>query len=59
MLLVVVVGLVSTDVSQANETYFLNALVSVAIVVAIYVFAARRDLVRQISFVAVGALAQA
>lgn len=59
MLLVIVVGLVSTNVSQANETYFLNALVSVAIVVAIYVFVGNSGVISfgQISFVAVGAFA--
>lgn len=59
MLLVIVVGLVSTDVSQANETYFLNALVSVAIVVAIYVFVGNSGVISfgQVSFVAVGAFA--
>jgi hypothetical protein len=35
VLLVVLVGLVSTTASASNEVYFLNALVSVAIVVAI------------------------
>jgi branched-chain amino acid transport system permease protein len=59
MVLVVLVGLVSTDVSRANEIYFLNALVSVAIVVAIYVFVGNSGVLSfgQISFVAVGAFA--
>jgi branched-chain amino acid transport system permease protein len=55
--LVVAVGLVATTVSRANEIYFLNALVSVAIVVAIYVFVGNSGVLSfgQISFVAVGA----
>jgi branched-chain amino acid transport system permease protein len=58
-LLVVAVGLVSTDVSSANQIYFLNALASVAIVVAIYVFVGISGVLSfgQISFVAVGAFA--
>ena len=58
-LLVVVVGLVSTTASPSNEIYFLNALVSVAIVVAIYVFVGNSGVLSfgQISFVAVGAFA--
>ena len=59
MLLVVAVGLFSTTVSPSNEVYFLNALVSVAIVVAIYVFIGNSGVLSfgQISFVAVGAFA--
>jgi branched-chain amino acid transport system permease protein len=55
--LVVAVGLMATTVSRANEIYFLNALVSVAIVVAIYVFVGNSGVLSfgQISFVAVGA----
>ena len=58
-LLVVAVGLVSTTVSAANQVYFLNAIISVAIVVAIYVFVGNSGVVSfgQISFVAVGAFA--
>src|SRR5213078_4668786 len=58
-LLVVAVGLVSTTVSAANQVYFMNALVSVAIVVAIYVFVGNSGVISfgQISFVAVGAFA--
>jgi branched-chain amino acid transport system permease protein len=58
-LLVVAVGIGSTFVSRANELYFLNALVSVAIVVAIYVFVGNSGVLSfgQISFVAVGAFA--
>src|SRR2546421_9002233 len=58
-LLVVAVGLVSTTVSAANQVYFLNALVSVAVVVAIYVFVGNSGVLSfgQISFVAVGAFA--
>jgi branched-chain amino acid transport system permease protein len=46
-------------VSSSNEIYFLNALVSVAIVVAIYVFIGNSGVLSfgQISFVAVGAFA--
>jgi branched-chain amino acid transport system permease protein len=57
--LVVAVGVWSTLVSEANELYFLNALVSVAIVVAIYVFVGNSGVLSfgQISFVAVGAFA--
>jgi branched-chain amino acid transport system permease protein len=57
--LVVAVGVVATFVSRANEIYFLNALVSVAIVVAIYVFVGNSGVLSfgQISFVAVGAFA--
>jgi branched-chain amino acid transport system permease protein len=57
--LVVAVGIASTFVSTANELYFLNALVSVAMVVAIYVFIGNSGVLSfgQISFVAVGAFA--
>jgi branched-chain amino acid transport system permease protein len=57
--LVVAVGIGSTVVSRSNEIYFLNALVSVAIVVAIYVFIGNSGVLSfgQISFVAVGAFA--
>jgi branched-chain amino acid transport system permease protein len=57
MLLVVLVGLLSTQVSLANEQYFLSALVSVAMVVAVYVFVGNSGVLSfgQISFVAVGA----
>lgn len=59
VLLVVAVGLASTTVSAANQVYFLNALVAVAIVVAIYVFVGNSGVLSfgQISFVAVGAFA--
>ena len=58
-LLVVAVGIVSTTVSAADQIYFLQALVSVAIVVAIYVFVGVSGVLSfgQISFVAVGAFA--
>ena len=58
-LLVVLVGIGSTFVSRSNEIYFLNALVAVAIVVAIYVFVGNSGVLSfgQISFVAVGAFA--
>ena len=59
MLLVVAVGLLSTTASPSNQVYFLNALVSVAIVVAIYVFVGNSGVISfgQISFVAIGAFA--
>ena len=55
----IAVGLVSTTASPANQVYFLNALVSVAIVVSIYVFVGNSGVLSfgQISFVAVGAFA--
>ena len=55
--LVVAVGVASTSFSSTNEIYALNALVSVAIVVAIYVFVGNSGVLSfgQISFVAVGA----
>ena len=58
-LLVLVVGIGSNFVSRANEIHFLNALVAVAIVVAIYVFVGSSGVLSfgQISFVAVGAFA--
>ena len=59
MLLVVVVGIGATFVSRANEIHFLNALVAVAVVVAIYVFVGNSGVLSfgQISFVALGAFA--
>jgi branched-chain amino acid transport system permease protein len=56
-LLVAAVGIASTFVSRANEIYFLSALVSVAIVVATYVFIGNSGVLSfgQVSFVAVGA----
>ena len=58
-LLVIAVGILGTRVSRATEIYFLSALVSVAIVVAIYVFVGNSGVLSfgQISFVAVGAYA--
>jgi branched-chain amino acid transport system permease protein len=58
-LLVVAVGIGSTFVSSSSEIYFLNALVSVAMVVAIYVFIGNSGVLSfgQMSFVAVGAFA--
>ena len=58
-LLVILVGIGSTFVSRANEIHFLNALVAVAIVAAIYVFVGNSGVLSfgQISFVAVGAFA--
>jgi branched-chain amino acid transport system permease protein len=59
MALVVAAGLLSTTVSRATQIYFLDGLVSVAIVVAIYVFVGNSGVLSfgQISFVAVGAFA--
>jgi branched-chain amino acid transport system permease protein len=59
VVLVIVVGIGSTLVSRSNEIHFLNALVSVAVVVAIYVFVGSSGVLSfgQISFVAVGAFA--
>ncbi len=59
MLLVVIAGLLSTQVSRSNEVYFLSALVSVAMVVSVYVFVGNSGVLSfgQISFVAVGAFA--
>lgn len=56
-ILVIAVGLGSTYVSSSTEIYFLNALVSVATVVAIYVFIGNSGVLSfgQMSFVAVGA----
>ena len=58
-LLVVAVGVVGSFTSRATEIYFRNALVSVAIVVAIYVFVGNSGVLSfgQISFAAVGAFA--
>jgi branched-chain amino acid transport system permease protein len=58
-ILIVAVGIGSTIVSSSNEIYFLNALVSVATVVAIYVFIGNSGVLSfgQMSFVAVGAFA--
>ena len=59
LLLVAVVGVASSFVSRANEIHFLNALVSVSVVVAIYVFVGNSGVLSfgQISFVALGAFA--
>jgi branched-chain amino acid transport system permease protein len=59
MLLVIIVGLLSTQVSLANEQYFLSAIISVAMVVAVYVFVGNSGVLSfgQISFVAVGGFA--
>ncbi|MDQ3778170.1 MAG: branched-chain amino acid ABC transporter permease [Actinomycetota bacterium] len=56
-LLLAAVGVGSTAVSASNEIYFLNALVSASMVVAIYVFIGNSGVLSfgQISFVAVGA----
>jgi branched-chain amino acid transport system permease protein len=57
--LVALVGLIASFVSPENEIYFLNALVAVAIVVAIYVFVGNSGVLSfgQIAFVAAGAFA--
>ena len=59
MLLIAVVGIGSSFVSRSNEIHFLNALVAVAVVVAIYVFVGNSGVLSfgQISFVALGAFA--
>ena len=58
-LLVVAVGVAASMASRSNEIHFLNALVAVAMVVAIYVFVGNSGVLSfgQISFVAVGAFA--
>jgi branched-chain amino acid transport system permease protein len=55
--LVVVAALLGTTVSRATETYFLNALIAVVIVVGLYVFIGTSGVLSfgHISFVAVGA----
>jgi branched-chain amino acid transport system permease protein len=59
IVVVITIGALSTTVSPANEIYFLNALVYVAMVVAIYVFVGNSGVLSfgQTSFVAVGAFA--
>ena len=56
-LVVGAIGVASTFVSRSNEIHFLSALVSVAIVVATYVFIGNSGVLSfgQVSFVAVGA----
>ena len=55
--LVVAAGAVSTTVSPANQIYFLTAIVSVAMVVAVYVFVGISGVLSfgQTSFIAIGA----
>jgi branched-chain amino acid transport system permease protein len=57
--LIVVAALVGTIVSTSTETYVINALVNVAIVVALYIFIGNSGVLSfgHISFVAVGAWA--
>lgn len=57
--LVVAAGIVGSFVSRSSEVYFLTALVSVSIVVALYVFVGNSGVLSfgHISFVAVGAWA--
>jgi len=59
VLLVVATAIVGSFTSRATEIYFLTAVISVAIVVAIYVFVGSSGVLSfgQISFVAVGAFA--
>jgi branched-chain amino acid transport system permease protein len=59
VLLIVAAGLVSTVVSRSTQIYVLQAIVAVAMVVAIYVFIGNSGVLSfgQISFVAVGAFA--
>ncbi|MDQ3066726.1 MAG: branched-chain amino acid ABC transporter permease [Actinomycetota bacterium] len=56
---IVLVGVLGSFASRANEIHFLSALVAVAMVVAIYVFVGNSGVLSfgQISFVAVGAFA--
>ncbi|HWG56337.1 MAG TPA: branched-chain amino acid ABC transporter permease [Gaiellaceae bacterium] len=57
--LLVAIGVAANAASRSNEIHFLNALVSVAIVVAIYVFVGNSGVLSfgHVSFVAVGAFA--
>jgi branched-chain amino acid transport system permease protein len=57
--LVVIAALLGTAVSQSTQTYFIQTLVNVAIVVALYVFIGNSGVLSfgHISFVAVGAWA--
>lgn len=57
--LVVAAALVGSTVSRSNEIYFINALIAVAIVVALYTFIGTSGVLSfgHISFVAVGAWA--
>lgn len=57
--LVVLVGILGTFTSEANQIYFKNALVSVVIVVAIYVFVGNSGVLSfgQVSFASLGAFA--
>lgn len=57
--LVVGAGIIASFVSRSNEVYFLTALISVSIVVALYVFVGNSGVLSfgHISFVAVGAWA--
>ena len=59
VVLVVAVGVAGSFTSRATEIYFRNALVAVAIVVAIYVFVGNSGVLSfgQISFAALGAFA--
>ena len=57
VLLVLLTALLSTAVSRSSETYFVDALVKVAIVVALYVFIGNSGVLSfgHVSFVALGA----
>ncbi len=57
MLLVILVGILSGFVSAANDIYFLDALIAVAMVVSIYVFVGNSGVLSfgHVSFVAIGA----
>ena len=54
---IVAVGIAGTFFSRSTETYFVNALIAVAIVVALYVFVGNSGVLSfgHVSFVAVGA----
>jgi branched-chain amino acid transport system permease protein len=58
-LLIVVIGLVGTTVSESTQTEFTGVLVNIAIVIALYVFIGNSGVISfgQIAFVAIGAFA--
>lgn len=58
-LLIVVIGLLGTTVSEATRTEFTGVLVNIAIVIALYVFIGNSGVISfgQIAFVAIGAFA--
>jgi branched-chain amino acid transport system permease protein len=58
-LLIVVIGLLGTTVSESTKTEFTGVLVNIAIVIALYVFIGNSGVISfgQIAFVAIGAFA--